>query len=117
MAQTRHESLPVVRGYLRDGSLFRRNAAAAVGLLSAIPLLVSQLRPVAFPTVGPCNPLIYQRRSVSNVQLLRLVCDRHARSERASETTISHTVICLPLGGACTEPCFSANYGRRPFDG
>jgi integrase len=31
MAQTGHKSLPVVRRYLRDGSLFRRNAAS-VGL-------------------------------------------------------------------------------------
>ncbi len=28
----RHKSLPMVRRYIRDGSLFRRNAAAAVGL-------------------------------------------------------------------------------------
>jgi integrase len=32
MAQTGHKSLPMVRRYIRDGSLFRRNAAAAVGL-------------------------------------------------------------------------------------
>jgi len=32
MAQTRHKSLPVLRGYIRRGSLFRDNAAAAVGL-------------------------------------------------------------------------------------
>jgi len=32
MAQTGHKSLPVARRYIRDGSLFRRNAAAAVGL-------------------------------------------------------------------------------------
>jgi integrase len=32
MAQTGHKSLPVVRRYIRDGSLFRRNAAGAVGL-------------------------------------------------------------------------------------
>jgi len=32
MAQTGHKSLPVVRRYIRDGSLFHRNAAAAVGL-------------------------------------------------------------------------------------
>jgi integrase len=32
MAQTGHKSLRMVRRYLRDGSLFRRNAAAAVGL-------------------------------------------------------------------------------------
>jgi site-specific recombinase XerD len=32
MAQTGHKSLPVVRRYIRDGSLFRRNAAAAIGL-------------------------------------------------------------------------------------
>jgi site-specific recombinase XerD len=32
MAQTGHKSLPVVRRYIRDGSPFRRNAAAAVGL-------------------------------------------------------------------------------------
>jgi site-specific recombinase XerD len=32
LAQTGHKSLPVVRRYIRDGSLFRRNAAAAVGL-------------------------------------------------------------------------------------
>jgi integrase len=31
-AQTRHRSLPMVRRYIRDGSLFRENAAAAVGL-------------------------------------------------------------------------------------
>jgi hypothetical protein len=31
MAQTRHKSLPMVRGYIRDGSLFRENAAAMVG--------------------------------------------------------------------------------------
>ncbi len=32
MEQTGHKSLPVVRRYIRDGSLFRRNAATAVGL-------------------------------------------------------------------------------------
>lgn len=32
MAQTRHKSLPMVRRYIREGSLFRENAAAAVGL-------------------------------------------------------------------------------------
>jgi site-specific recombinase XerD len=32
MAQTGHKSLPMVRRYIRDGSLFRRNTAAAVGL-------------------------------------------------------------------------------------
>jgi integrase len=32
MAQTGHKSLPVVRRYIRSGGLFRRNAAAAVGL-------------------------------------------------------------------------------------
>jgi site-specific recombinase XerD len=32
MAQTRHKSLPMVRRYIRDGNLFRDNAAAAVGL-------------------------------------------------------------------------------------
>lgn len=32
MAQTRHKSLPMVRRYIRDGSLFRDNAAAKVGL-------------------------------------------------------------------------------------
>jgi len=32
MAQIGHKSLPAVRRYIRDGSLFRRNAAAAVGL-------------------------------------------------------------------------------------
>lgn len=32
MAQTGHKSLPVVRRYIRDGNLYRRNAAAAVGL-------------------------------------------------------------------------------------
>ena len=32
MAQTRHKSLPMVRRYIRDGNLFRENAAAAVGL-------------------------------------------------------------------------------------
>jgi hypothetical protein len=32
MAQTRHRSLFVVRRYIRDGSLFRGNAAAAVDL-------------------------------------------------------------------------------------
>jgi len=31
MAQAGHKSLPVVRRYIRDGSLFRRNAAIAVG--------------------------------------------------------------------------------------
>ncbi len=31
-AQTRHKSLPMVRRYIRDGNLFRENAAAAVGL-------------------------------------------------------------------------------------
>src|SRR5258708_1050479 len=35
MAQTGHKSLPMVRRYIRDGSLFRRNAAAAVGLKRA----------------------------------------------------------------------------------
>lgn len=32
MAQTGHRSLPMVRRYIRDGSLFRENAAAVVGL-------------------------------------------------------------------------------------
>jgi site-specific recombinase XerD len=32
MAQTGHKSLPMVRRYIRNGSLFRENAAAAVGL-------------------------------------------------------------------------------------
>ena len=32
MAQTRHRSLPMVRRYIRDGGLFRDNAAARVGL-------------------------------------------------------------------------------------
>jgi integrase len=32
MAQTRHKSLPMVRRYIREGSLFRENAAAVVGL-------------------------------------------------------------------------------------
>ena len=31
MAQTRHRSAAVARRYIRDGSLFRGNAAAAVG--------------------------------------------------------------------------------------
>jgi hypothetical protein len=32
MAQTRHRSVAVARRYIRDGSLFRGNAAATVGL-------------------------------------------------------------------------------------
>jgi hypothetical protein len=32
MAQTRHRSVTVARRSIRDGSLFRGNAAAAVGL-------------------------------------------------------------------------------------
>jgi integrase len=32
MAQTGHKSLPMVRRYIRDGQLFRENAAAALGL-------------------------------------------------------------------------------------
>ena len=32
MAQTGHRSLPVLRGYIRRGSLFADNAAAKVGL-------------------------------------------------------------------------------------
>jgi hypothetical protein len=32
MAQTGHRSLKMVRHYIRDGSLFRENAAAKVGL-------------------------------------------------------------------------------------
>jgi integrase len=32
MAQTGHKSLPMVRSYIREGSLFRENAAATVGL-------------------------------------------------------------------------------------
>lgn len=32
MAQTRHKSAPMVRRYIREGNLFRENAAAAVGL-------------------------------------------------------------------------------------
>jgi len=32
MAQTRHRSVAVAQRYIRDGSLFRGNAAAAVGL-------------------------------------------------------------------------------------
>ena len=30
--QTGHKSLPVLRGYIREGSLFTENAAAKVGL-------------------------------------------------------------------------------------
>ncbi len=32
MRQTGHRSLPTVRGYIREGSLFQGNAAALVGL-------------------------------------------------------------------------------------
>ena len=32
MAQTRHKSITMVRRYIREGSLFRENAAAKVGL-------------------------------------------------------------------------------------
>ncbi len=32
MAQTGHRSVTMVRRYIRDGSLFRENAAAALGL-------------------------------------------------------------------------------------
>jgi len=32
MAQTGHKSLPMVRRYIREGSLFKKNAAAQVGL-------------------------------------------------------------------------------------
>jgi hypothetical protein len=32
MAQTRHQSVSVARRYIRDGSLFRNNAASQVGL-------------------------------------------------------------------------------------
>jgi integrase len=32
MRQTRHKSVVVARRYIRDGSLFRANAAATVGL-------------------------------------------------------------------------------------
>ncbi len=32
MAQTGHKSLPMVRKYIRAGSLFQDNAAAKVGL-------------------------------------------------------------------------------------
>jgi hypothetical protein len=32
MAQTGHKSVNMVRRYIRDGSLFRENAAAKVGL-------------------------------------------------------------------------------------
>jgi integrase len=32
MAQTGHRSLTVARGYIREGSLFRNNPAAQVGL-------------------------------------------------------------------------------------
>jgi hypothetical protein len=32
MAQTGHRSAAMVRRYIRDGSLFRENAAATVGL-------------------------------------------------------------------------------------
>jgi hypothetical protein len=32
MAQTRHKSVVMVRRYIREGSLFRENAAARVGL-------------------------------------------------------------------------------------
>ena len=32
MAQTGHKSLPMVRSYIREGSLFRDNAAAVLGL-------------------------------------------------------------------------------------
>ena len=34
MAQTRHRSVTVARRYIRDGSLFRGNAAAVVGQLA-----------------------------------------------------------------------------------
>jgi hypothetical protein len=32
VAQTRHRSIPTVRGYIKSAGLFRDNAAAAVGL-------------------------------------------------------------------------------------
>jgi integrase len=32
MKQSGHRSIPVMRGYIRSGSLFRNNAAAKVGL-------------------------------------------------------------------------------------
>jgi len=32
MKQTGHKSLPMVRRYIRDGSVFRENAASLVGL-------------------------------------------------------------------------------------
>jgi hypothetical protein len=32
MAQTRHKSVAMVRRYIRDGNLFRNNAAGRVGL-------------------------------------------------------------------------------------
>jgi hypothetical protein len=32
MGQTRHKSLPVLRSYIRRGSLFRDNPTAPVGL-------------------------------------------------------------------------------------
>ena len=32
MKQTGHRSLPTLSGYIRDGSLFRENAASLVGL-------------------------------------------------------------------------------------
>jgi len=32
MNQTGHKSLPILRRYIRDGSLFSDNAAATVGL-------------------------------------------------------------------------------------
>jgi len=33
MQQTGHKSLPMVRRYIREGSLFRENAATKLGLL------------------------------------------------------------------------------------
>jgi hypothetical protein len=32
MNQTGHRSLPVMRGYIRSGTLFKENAAAQIGL-------------------------------------------------------------------------------------
>ncbi len=47
MAQTGHRSLTVARGYIREGSLFRENAAARVGLGEAQPQPVRHADTVA----------------------------------------------------------------------
>ena len=49
MAQTGHRSLAMVRRYIRDGNLFRENAAAKLGLLKKTLIVRTQRELLAWP--------------------------------------------------------------------